>query len=168
MERAHALAQAELTLGNLEQGFALFEARLHDRLAQVNWAPAEPRWIGQPAEAGYDGTLYVQPEQGLGDTIMMARYLPACQERWAQVVTEVRPPLYRLFRDNFGPMVVPLRAEPIEYDYAIPMLSLPTAFRTTERTIPARPYLHARVNQTFAGHIGLAWAGAAWHKNDRS
>lgn len=170
MDRRHALAQAELTLGNLAAGFALFEARLFDRVAGTKWQTAQPRWAGQPAVDGYDGTLYVQLEQGLGDAIMMARYLPLCAQRWSQVVCEVRPPLFQLFRENFGTMIVPLSGAPIEYDYAIPMLSLPYAFRTTERMIPGgQSYLQAgSYDGRFEGRIGLAWAGAPWHTNDRS
>lgn len=171
MDRRHALAQAELALGNLPRGFELFEARLFDRTAGTGWQTAQPRWSGQPVADGYDGTLYVQVEQGLGDAIMMARYLPLCAQRWAQVVCDVRPPLYQFFRDNFGSMIQLLSSAPIEYDYAIPMLSLPYAFRTTERTIPGTetPYLQAaRYDRQFEGRIGIAWAGAPWHTNDRS
>jgi len=171
--RWHALAQAELTLGNLRRGFELFEARLQDTdIAGTSWAPAGPRWLGQPVNAGFDGTLYVQPEQGLGDQIMMARYLPLCKERWAQVVCEVRPPLYRLFHENFGDMVIPLRAESISYDFAVPVLSLPMVFHAT---IPKAPYLTSRFRKDApfwtSAHgkvIGIAWAGAARHRNDQA
>lgn len=167
LARWHALAQVELALGNLDRGFELFEARLGDGAGGTRWETAQPRWAGEPVEAGFDGTLYVQLEQGLGDAVMMARYLPLCARRWAQVVCDVRPPLYQLFRDSFGSMIVPLSAAPIHYDFAIPMLSFPAAFRTTERTIPPAPYLvTASVDRRFEGHVGIAWAGAAHHRND--
>ena len=165
-DRWHALAQAELALGNFRRGFPLFEWRLADlTVAATGWAPAEPRWRGEPTK---DGTLYVQPEQGLGDQVMMARYLPLLQRRWAQVVCEVRPPLYRLFRENFGPMIIPLRAAPIEYDYAVPMLSLPYCCGTTEEAaIPGSPYLLAPETWDGLAHrVGVCWAGAAHHRDD--
>ena len=41
-------------------------------------------------------------EQGLGDTLQFARYLPLVQARGAQVVLQAQPELCALLRERYG------------------------------------------------------------------
>jgi len=111
-------------------------------------------------------------EDGFGDTLHFARYLPLLAERGAHVMACVPAPLIRIMRtvpgvsEVYGPEDTPPR-----YDFYCPFFSLPRAFETTPDTMPARiPYLHADPalvdvwrSRLPAGapRVGLVWAGQA-------
>jgi hypothetical protein len=140
-----------------------------------------PLWKGQ-TETWADGLL-VFAEQGLGDVIQMARYLPLVAQRFARLsVVMSQSPLIRLFRESFSPDIEFLNAIPKDqsaWQWQCPTLSLPRAFGTTVDNVPAEiPYLRARAewaelwrsrfDRLPAGHlkVGLAWAGDGKHKSD--
>ncbi len=114
-------------------------------------------------------TVLVWHEEGFGDTLQFARYLPMLAARGARVVVSAPPELARLL----APLAEILPAESAlpTYDWHCPFFSLPRAFATTLATIPAPiPYLHATPRETvaFAVHlpagglrVGLVWAGQA-------
>ena len=56
-----------------------------------------PQWRGGEPLRGK--TLLLHAEQGLGDTIMMARYLKPLRARGAPVILQVQRPLFELFSD---------------------------------------------------------------------
>ena len=85
---------AQLMLGNWAQGFRDFEARYSgDEVSLPRDAPW-PRWTGE-AVAGK--RLVILPEQGFGDAVVMARFLPRLKAMGAHVSMVVKPPLQRLF-----------------------------------------------------------------------
>src|SRR6185369_13213304 len=90
-----------------------------------------------------DKTLLVHTEQGAGDAIQFARYLPLVAERCGRLLvvcpTDLMPLLATL------PGVTELRAagtlNVAEFDTYLPLLSLPQVFGTTLTTVPATvPY----------------------------
>ncbi len=140
----------------------------------------QPLWLGEQDPAGK--TILLWAEQGLGDTIQMARYAGLLAARGASVMMEVQPPLVGLLSDSlsgFGARVL-ARGEALpDFDLHCPMMSLPLAFGTELATIPAAPsYLRAapgRIAQwnTLLGpaarlRVGLAWSGNPTHKNDHN
>jgi hypothetical protein len=116
-------------------------------------------------------------EQGLGDTLQMARYVPLVVERGGRVLLEVHPPLVLLLRDLPGVcQVVPLGGALPPFDLHCPMFSLPLAFATRLDTIPGAPYLKADPKLATPGliawcrarfelhsglRVGLVWQGAS-------
>ena len=166
-------AVAQLSLGNFREGWLGFEVRLQDS-RMGTWRPrpppdgiARPPWRGDVDVRGR--TLLVTAEQGLGDSIMMARYLPLLRAGGARVVLQLQrhlPPLMQGMADHIGL----LGDVPPDYDMHVPMMSLPRAFQTVLETIPADvPYLH--INPALLGvqprpRIGLAWAGNPLHALD--
>ncbi len=117
-------------------------------------------------------------EQGRGDIIQFARYATLLAQRGAAVVIEAYPDLVALLRTLDGV------ADVVEFETATPhdaltsLLSLPLAFGTEVKTIPAAvPYLHApadrlaawrdRLGPRSAPRVGLAWWGAQ-HIPERS
>jgi tetratricopeptide (TPR) repeat protein len=159
-----------LTLGNFRQGWPQYEARFRLpalRIPQRSFHA--PRWQGQEPIAGK--TLLVHAEQGLGDTIQFARYVPLLRERGAAVVFEVMAPLKVLMGSLPGQSQVIARGDaPPPLDFHCPLLSLPLAFDTQLATIPqSTPYLAAEPAriafwrqqlQGLAGlRVGLAWQG---------
>jgi tetratricopeptide (TPR) repeat protein len=136
----------------------------------------QPLWLGQQDPAGK--TILLWPEQGLGDTIQMARYAGLLAARGATVILEVQPPLARLMTGLAHRVLAQGEALPA-FDFHCPMMSLPLAFGTELATIPSEPsYLQAdggRIAQWKALlgpapklRVGLAWSGNPVHKNDHN
>jgi tetratricopeptide (TPR) repeat protein len=129
-----------LLAGDLESGWQYYEARW-----QLPWNKprgfSQPQWNGAPL-AGR--TILLHAEQGLGDMLQMARYVPLVAARGGHVVVEIHPPLVRLLQGLRGvQQVIPLGAPLPPFDLHCPMFSLPLVFRTRLDTIPAEPYLQA-------------------------
>ena len=57
----------------------------------------QPLWEGDPLDGS---SLYVYPEQGLGDVIQFARYVPLVEAKARRVVFEVPANLLRLFEES--------------------------------------------------------------------
>lgn len=172
-------ALAWLLTGQLADGFAEYEWRWKAR----SFAPLlrdlpMPRWQG---EAANGCRLFVHAEQGLGDTIQFARYVPMLAASGWCVVLEVQPRLRDLFGGFAGAETVIATGNAIPpCDVHVPMLSLPHVLKTDLGTIPAGvPYLSAdparvaawreRLVRDAGGSlkVGIAWAGDPRHRNDR-
>ena len=164
------LAFLRLTQGDFRGGWPLYEARFRvPALAIPKRDFAAQRWDGKAALAGK--TILVHAEQGLGDTIQFARYLPMLAERGATVVFEVMPQLKALMGSLPGGSRVLGRGEPLPpVDYHSPLVSLPLAFDTQEATIPCSvPYLSVeparaaswadRLRGLRGLRVGIAWQG---------
>jgi tetratricopeptide (TPR) repeat protein len=156
-----------LTAGDYAAGWPAFEARW-----RISWSPprgfAEPQWLGAaagedaPAIAG--GAILVHAEQGLGDTLQFARYIPLLAARGARVILEVQAPLVRLLaaQPALAGVEVIERDLPLPpFDLHCPMMSLPLAFATTLASIPPAPYLQAdpELVATWQGRLGFPEAG---------
>jgi tetratricopeptide (TPR) repeat protein len=168
-----------LLLGEFSRGFAEYEWRW--KRSGMSDARSRYRgrlWLGEYPLARK--TLLLHAEQGLGDTIQFARYVPLLAATGAKVVLEVQPPLKDLFATLHGATSVCARGETLPaYDVHCPIGSLPFAMKTEPATIPADiPYLRAdeaRIAkwrpalQDLAGNrVALVWAGNPAHVNDRN
>jgi hypothetical protein len=159
------MAMARLALGEYAAGWPDYEARWRSVNYPAPRGYSQPLWDGRADLAGKTILLYF--EQGLGDTIQFARYVPLLAQRGARVVLETPKPLARLFRSLPGVASLPCAGDPPpDFDFHAPLLSLPLAFQTTVDSIPASvPYLHAEPVKTEAS-IGLCWAGNPSNPND--
>ena len=130
----------------------------------------QPRWDGAPLDGR---SILLHAEQGLGDMLQMARYVPMVAARGGRVLLEVHEPLVRLFTTVPGvQQVVPLGGALPPFDLHCPMFSLPLVFDTRVDTVPAKPYLLADPAVRIPDHlaevlrdrpglrVGLVWAGA--------
>jgi tetratricopeptide (TPR) repeat protein len=177
---AHSnLAQALLTSGDLRRGFAEYEWRWkRTGMEGARRSFRKPLWLGEyPLGAR---TILLHDEQGLGDTIQFARYVPVLARAGAKMVLEVQPELKRLLGSLEGVASCHARGEPLPaYDVHCPFGSLPLAMKTDAATVPAGiPYLHAdeaslakwrpRIEALPGKRVALAWAGHARHANDRN
>jgi len=134
-------------------------------------------WLGATSLAGR--SILLHAEQGLGDAIQFARYVPMVARAGARVFLEARRPLKALLSGMDGVERFIARGEPLpESDYHCPLMSLPMAFRTGLATVPAAvPYLAAspaqlakwgrRLGPPQFPRVAIAWAGSGRHKNDR-
>jgi hypothetical protein len=167
-----ALGCLYLLDGRLQRGWSLY--------GEYGWAgkadkrPAvrdyrQPLWHGSESIAGK--TLYLYPDQGLGDTIHFARYALLAEARGAQIVLSVQNAIRGLMSTLGAAVhVVGEFDVPAAFDFHCPLSSLPGAFGTSLQTIPAAvPYLRADPSRTFYWHqklgaggykIGVCWHGS--------
>jgi tetratricopeptide (TPR) repeat protein len=160
-----------LVKGDYAQGFRDYEFRKKDRIED----PGVPLWTGEQSLKGK--TILVHGEQGLGDNIMFARYLPLMVERGAAVFvwtpSVVRPLLSHLEgvtllgddRDTWP-----------QFDLWVRFMSLAWCFRTVQSTIPAPValvYDNARlmeIEQLLGAkhriNVGVCWAGSLKSRYD--
>jgi hypothetical protein len=168
------LAVAALLHGDFVRGFAEYEWRKrHDRFRRDFIDLPGPVWTGGDPEGR---TILVHAEQGLGDTIQFARYLPLIAARGGRAVLACERPLIPLLASLPGVDVVPKDAPLPRYDAWIDQMSLPHAFATRPDSIlsPAG-YLRADPARVAAWRarlppgrkVGVAWAGNPAHSNDR-
>ena len=169
---------ALLTLGDYQRGFEKYEARWRRTGMPEPKSRGRPLWLGDyPLNRK---TVLLHAEQGLGDTIQFARYVPKLAANGANVVLEVQPALTALMSGLEGAgTVIAHGATPPPYDVHCPLGTLPLALRTEPSTVPAPiPYLSAdddhlakwsgRLGALARPRIGIAWAGNASHLNDRN
>ena len=161
------LANIALLHGDLAAGWKEYEWRIRlPRFAQYYQAP-ESRW-GEERLSGK--TLLVNAEQGYGDTLMFARFLPRIIQSGATVIFRCRQSLLRLLRHSLGVnRVIDVEAgETITADASIPLLSLGRVLGIDLADLPGPiPYLRASPNLAetrrakLAGdsrfRVGLAW-----------
>ena len=133
-----------------------------------------PQWTGDDPAGKI---IFVHSEQGLGDTIHFARYLPLLAQRGANVFFRSQDVLAPLMRTLIDVNVV--TDARLRYDAHIPLLSLPRLMATTLDSVPADvPYLHADTQKIDAWRsrlgalppgkrVGLCWTGSAAHPRDR-
>jgi hypothetical protein len=161
-ELRQRLAVAVLADGRYAEGWPLFEARRDPRLREYVKTPPLPipEWDGGPVEA-----LLAWPEQGFGDAIQFARFLPVLATRGIRVTVLCRPELLTLFQDA-GLAAYPAQggAElPAQQAWSL-MGSLPGRMGVTLETLP--PPLPIRAEPTRRGGIGIMTSGHSGHRND--
>ena len=134
-----------------------------------------PRWTGDDP-AGR--RIFVHSEQGLGDSIEFARYLPLLAGKGATVLFRCQPLLTRLMQTLVNVTIVEPGKPLPSYDAHIPLMSLPRFVHATQ-TVPADvPYLHAdpqkveswrvRIAALPPGRrIGLCWSGNPQQPRDK-
>jgi tetratricopeptide (TPR) repeat protein len=180
------LSLLQLMTGNFEAGWAGREARWRGRMRSASYPSfSEAMWLG---DQDIDGkTVLVQEDEGLGDTIQFARYIPMLAARGARVILVVRDQLVPLLSGLPGVLQCIPRtpAGPLpHFDLHCPICSLPRAFGTRLDTVPSDvPYLPApaaRLVQTWNDRledrigrrrklrIGLVWSGNPQHDNDHN
>ena len=121
-------ALALLTLGDYRRGFEEYEWRWRRTGMPPQKSRGRPLWLGEYPLARK--TILLHAEQGLGDTIQFARYVPLVAASGAKVVLEVQPELKPLMARLDGAATVIARGEaPPPFDVHCPLGSLPLALQ---------------------------------------
>jgi tetratricopeptide (TPR) repeat protein len=180
----YAVTRANIALicnGPSPEAWCLYEAR--QQLPEWTVLADGPRWDGRPLAPGQ--RLVVACEQGLGDTLMFARLVPAIAKRAGGPITMVAPPLLlRLLQstqerstDWAGAEIVaaPYQARP--GDVFLPLLSaffvasVPFQGQQSGYLIPpaALDKKWAQLVEPARGtrRVGLFWAGNPNRSDDR-
>lgn len=168
------LAIAALLGGDLPRGFAAYEWRKRHARYRADF----PEIPGRPWDSIHaDGqTILVRAEQGFGDVIQFARYLPLIRDMGGSPVLVCAPSLVPLVQSMPGVRAIG-PADPVPaYDAWIDQVSLARVFGTTLDTIPAPDrYLSAdpiraqawRARLPGGRKVGLAFAGNPRYSADR-
>jgi hypothetical protein len=145
--------------GRWAQGWPLYEARE----ARRNWQPnlSFPEWDG-----GEAGRLLILPEQGRGDQIQFARFIPILKDRGIEMTFICAPSLARLF-EPLGVRIVPAEGgvDVRGHDAWVLAASIAGHLGVTPQTVPGAPYLPSA--EGGAG-IGFASVGSPIHPNDKN
>lgn len=176
-EGHHNLAVLLLLRGDFENGWRHYEWRwLAKEFPSERRDFPQPLWAGEPLA---DASILLYVEQGLGDALQFARYVPIVAAQAERVVVECPAVLKRLFENLDGAIDVIARGDPLPpVDLQCPFLSLPGLLTPSLDSIPGNvPYLHANAADTATWKerlepldglkVGLAWAGSPHHTNDR-
>jgi hypothetical protein len=125
-----------------------------------------PTWRGQNLQGR---RILIFREQGYGDIIQFARYLPLLRQCGADVTFFLSPQLRRLLRPLTAGVEVISEPGSARFDFQCALMSLPFGFKTDLSSVPnAVPYLGAepdligrwRVRIGMRGFkIGIAWHG---------
>jgi tetratricopeptide (TPR) repeat protein/ADP-heptose:LPS heptosyltransferase len=178
-------ALLQMLLGDFEDGWAGREARWNiPSLSHAYPKFTAPMWRGVENIEGK--TILIAVDEGLGDAIQFARYVPMVAARGARIILVVHDPLVGLMSGLPGvsqciPKSVAARGVP-PFDMHCPLGSLPLAFRTRLDSIPAEiSYLpppapervkawQDRLRDRLGPHdklrVGLVWSGNPEHKRD--
>jgi Tfp pilus assembly protein PilF len=174
------LAHLHLQQGNFQSGWAEREARWRVSDFSTDYPRfAAPKWLGKEDVSGK--TILVCTDEGIGDAVQFARYVPMLAARGASIVLVVQEGLCALLSGLPGVSAcLPFGTKDFPpFDFHCPIMSLPLAFGTTLETIPPASYLPpllpARVeawrDRLGAHHrlrVGIAWAGNPRQGNDRN
>lgn len=160
------LAFAYMQNRQFKEGLHHFEARFRWKLQQFLRFPFT-RWRGEKNKI-----IFVCADQGLGDTLSFARFIPHAAKMANHLYLGVQPPLMRTFEwafmkyDNIT--IQPLGQNLPGYDHWTTFVSLPAAMGLSEEEIVTAPHINPGIG---AGrkdwkvpnrklHVGIAWAGS--------
>ncbi len=168
-----------LLQGDFEQGWPAYEARWRHKNLKLHLREySKPRWTGEQSLKGQHILVYF--EQGLGDTLQFARFLPHLVDLGAHVTFEVQPALKQLLARCLPQIHIIGAGEPLPaFDLHVPLMSIPAALHHKESTFPlSAQYLSAAITKSAEWkrrlgaksrlRIGLVWSGNPAHQNDRN
>lgn len=160
------LALAHLFAGNYAEGFKYFEARFPYKLNSFLSYPF-PKWDGAAR------TVYLVADQGIGDTLSFARFVPLAAKRAKFLHIAVQPELLRLLSASFQNLpnisITPLPQPLPPAEAWSTFVSLPYVLGLSDDDIRDMPNIRM---PPFAApslqwksadrvlHIGVAWAGS--------
>ena len=179
------LGALQLLTGDFENGWQGLEMRFRIPALHPAYPTFRgPMWLGAEPVAGK--TILICADEGLGDSIQFARYVPVLAARGARVILVVEPILIPLLAGIKGVwQCLPKLADTVlpPYDLHCAINSLPLALATRLDSIPDEPYLpppatdrvqawEDRLQQSLGPHdrlrVGLVWSGNPDHWNDRN
>lgn len=168
-------ALIKLVLGDFEEGWNLYEYRWKRKEIEPKPQYAFKELISITNVK--DKKILVWHEQGYGDTIQFCRYIPLLIDRGAQITFLVQPALLELFNNQFNCFITSSVDNNINFDYQVPLLTLPKLFKTSIASIPAVPKINIKPLKQLMWskklkfsknklNIGLATSGSPTQKND--
>lgn len=164
-----SLGLSLLAQGRLAEGFRHYDAwrQIPDGASSPAPDLRRPMWSGENV-AGKN--LLVWSEEGFGDQIMYARFVPLLREAGAEVIWACHASLVRLVREGLGVPAVTGEGtiQHTGLDYVVPTSRLPVVFMQRLAAPPPAPYLAPPAPTRAEGiRIGVVPRGNPNHDNDR-
>ena len=155
-----------LKLGDYAEGWKEYEWRWKMPTFQPFSCP-QPQWQGEDIK---DKTILVHTEQGNGDAIQFARFLPEVKSRCKKLIIVCTEPLRLLFKemDCVDEVRLPGNLPADLFDTYCPIMSLAGVLEIDEASLPAStPYISISkqvvvptLEDNGKPKIGLVWAGS--------
>ncbi len=170
------LAQILLVGGKYREGFHEYEWRwqspgFKDKVRNF----VQPLWDGGPL---HGKRILLHAEQGAGDAIQFARYVPFVAKLGGQIALEVPASLVRLMKFLSGGHSVIAAGSPVGgFDTHCPLMSLALKFGTDLDSIPPLPQfaIPADLKASWAQRlacdkpkVAIVWAGNPTQQDDRT
>lgn len=132
------MSNIHLLRGNFKKGWELYEYRFKLNHFARPYIPRfkNPKWNGESLEGK---TLYIYPEQGLGDALQLARFFPELAKLANKVIFKIKPQLMQLFKESDLGIDIIEESFPeskIDFDYYIPLMSLLGLLDINTKNIP--------------------------------
>jgi tetratricopeptide (TPR) repeat protein len=175
------LAVAYLLKGDYNLGWKYYEARWrYEHMAGIKPNLPRPEWTGQDIK---DKTILLVGEQGLGDQIQFLRFAANLQSAGAKIKLVLSAGVKPLFPAPAGNVIgIYGPGEDLgEYDYWIPMMSVPRVIGVTLKNLahnlqyiaaePAKAQAWAtRLGAKKRMRIGVCWSGRkdSWIHNHKA
>jgi hypothetical protein len=168
------LARSQLYLQNYQSGFQNYKYRWHMKDAPPRRITGR-EWDGEVLNTSTK--LFVYVEQGFGDCIQCARYLPLVKQRAPNFAVEVKPELRKLMETSFPDVVFVdfvEAAREIKDGLIVSLLDLPSKF-LDRVCFGAAGYLAALPSDTVTKlveekcekNIGVVWSGSTTFKRNQ-
>ncbi|MGF7178163.1 tetratricopeptide repeat protein [Azospirillum doebereinerae] len=160
-------ALTRLQIGDYVHGFDDYEARRQIPSYHAR-RPSAPPWNGQELDGR---RVFVTTEQGFGDALLVARYLPMVKKAGGRLVYECHSELRRVFSGLDPDEWVAWGAPAPSCDVEVSQMTLPMLFRTTLASVPppvpltvpveAREKAAWRLGEREPGtlRVGMVWSG---------
>lgn len=153
--------------GDYARGWALYRERRQTQWQRyIRQYEGKREWDGSPLE-GRRTVLY--PEQGFGDVIQFARFIPRVHRRGGEVVLIYQRELVAVMHTVEGVAEVIADGEPLpHFDVYFALFALPMLLNITLADLPGpMPYLSADAEKSAAFAKGFAarprpWIGVVW------
>ncbi len=177
------LALSAFAVGDYALGSRHYEARWRGTRSQAQAPlPESPIPLWRPGEDLHGMRVLVQAEQGLGDTLLFARFISLLARQCAEVQLQVQLPLVEFLRRQLSLRRVGSLGEASYGDVPqrrIGLLSLPLAMRLRHESdwICSGAYLRADPTRCAvwrsrlpraALRVGVAWRGNPNNRNDHN
>lgn len=163
------IAISYLLMGDYERGWPAYETRWqYEHLNGTEPKFSQPRWTGEDLSGK---TILVVGEQGHGDNIQFIRFLVDLHSRGAKILLQVTNSLIPLLSSTpIISRVEPYGTDMGEFDYWVPIMSLPGVLGITLDKIPlVQNYITAdpdqikvwqeRLGPKYKMRVGFAWTG---------
>ena len=160
--------------GDFEKGWEQYEFRsswLKSKgLSEITFD--KPKWNGESLEGK---TIFITPEQGYGDMVMFSRYLTRVSESGAKIILGTGKKLGSFLSTSFPNIEILEEGESTQtqFDYWIPIMSLPKIYRTDLSNIPEQKFKNDpkkvqewkdKIGKSDKKRIGLCWKGTPTHR----
>jgi tetratricopeptide (TPR) repeat protein len=173
------LSRSYLLNGKFKEGFTLYRSRIHmkgfKKVKDFSISCKAPLWEGEDLTGK---SLFVYPEQGIGDTIQFIRYLPWIIKKAKTVFFIAEKVILELISYNFPQLTIVKMSEigSRSFDFQAPIMHLPIIHNTNLHNIPRfKQYLKSPSGKqtnftnffnTNKLKIGFSWQGNPAHQLD--